>query len=89
VNLSDVERSLQRNYPPLLRDAGIGGRAVLWFHIDENGNVVKTQLNESSGYEALDAAAARVASTMRFTSAKNRDKAVQVWVQIPITFTSR
>jgi TonB family protein len=89
VNLSDVERSLQRNYPPLLRDAGIGGRAVLWFHIDENGNVVKTQLNESSGYEALDDAAARVASTMRFTSAKNRDKAVQVWVQIPITFTSR
>jgi TonB family protein len=89
MNQPQVELALRQFYPPLLRDAGIGGRAVMWFFIDETGTVVKTQVNESSGYEALDAAASRVAAQMKFSPAKNRDKVVQVWVQIPITFTSK
>ncbi len=88
-NQDDVQRALQRNYPPLLRDAGIGGKATVWFFIDENGKVVKTQLNESSGYTALDEAALSVANLMQFTPALNRDKKVQVWVSIPIAFTSK
>jgi outer membrane biosynthesis protein TonB len=36
-----VQRALERNYPPLLRDAGIGGTPVVWFFIDENGRVLK------------------------------------------------
>lgn len=88
-NQSDVQRALQRNYPPLLRDAGIGGTTVMWFFIDENGRVVRTQVNQSSGYEALDEAAQKVADIMEFTPALNRDKRVPVWVQIPITFSSR
>jgi protein TonB len=88
-NTSEVERALQRNYPPLLRDAGIGGKVVMWFFIDEDGNVIRTQLFEGSGYDALDEAAGKVASVMRFSPALNRDKKVQVWVQIPITFSSK
>jgi TonB family protein len=88
-NQPEVLRALQRYYPPLLRDAGIGGRVVMWFYIDETGRVLKTQLHESSGYEALDLAAQRVAETLRFTPGKNRDKAVPVWVQLPIAFTSK
>lgn len=88
-NNTEVQRALQRNYPPLLRDAGIGGRTLMWFFIDETGKVVKTQVNESSGYEQLDQAAEKVASIMQFTPALNRDKKVPVWVAIPITFSSR
>lgn len=89
MNIRDVERALVRNYPPLLRDAGIGGTTVLWFFIDERGQVVRTTLHTSSGYQALDEAADKVAEIMRFSPAKNRDKIVQVWVEIPIVFTAK
>lgn len=88
-NQAEVQRALVRNYPPLLRDAGIGGTPVVWFFIDENGRVLRTQLSQSSGYDALDAAAIAVANQMQFSPALNRDKRVQVWVEIPIVFTAR
>ena len=79
-------RALEREYPPLLRDAGIGGTVKVWFFIDENGVVRNQVVHETSGHEALDAAALRVAPVFRFTPALNRDKAVPVWVSLPITF---
>jgi periplasmic protein TonB len=88
-NTREVQRALERTYPPLLRDAGIGGTPVVWFFIDENGRVLRTQLSKSSGYDALDAAAIQVANVMQFSPALNRDKRVQVWVEIPIVFTAR
>jgi protein TonB len=88
-NQDEVSRALQRNYPPLLRDAGIGGTAIMWFFIDENGKVLKTQIFKTSGYDALDESAGKVATIMQFSPALNRDKKVQVWVQIPITFSSK
>jgi periplasmic protein TonB len=88
-NHAEVQRALVRNYPPLLRDAGIGGTPIVWFFIDENGRVLRTQLSKGSGYEALDNAALAVAEMMRFSPALNRDKRVQVWVEIPVVFTAR
>jgi periplasmic protein TonB len=88
-NQPEVQRALVRNYPPLLRDAGIGGTPVVWFFIDENGRVLRTQLSRPSGYPALDEAAIAVAQVMRFSPALNRDRRVQVWVEIPIVFTAR
>jgi outer membrane biosynthesis protein TonB len=44
-NTREIQRALERNYPPLLRDAGIGGTPVVWFFIDENGRVLRTQLS--------------------------------------------
>jgi periplasmic protein TonB len=88
-NSAEVQRVLTRNYPPLLRDAGIGGNVLLWFLIDENGKVVKTTLKESSGHAPLDEAAAKVASVMVFSPAINRDRKVPVWVAIPIQFTTK
>jgi len=88
-NRADVAAELARAYPPILRDAGIGGEAVLWFFIDETGSVVKTQVFRSSGYEKLDLAAVQVAGFMRFSPAMNRDRTVPVWVQLPISFSTR
>ncbi|MCI0436653.1 MAG: energy transducer TonB [Gemmatimonadetes bacterium] len=89
TNAADVARTLERTYPPLLRDAGIGGEVIMWFFIDEAGRVLKTELNKSSGYPALDEAAGKVADMMRYSPAYNRDKKVQVWVQIPIKFSTK
>lgn len=84
-----VQRALERSYPPLLRDAGIGGTPTVWFLIDENGRVVRTQLNQSSGSDALDRAAMGVARIMEFRPAMNHDRRVPVWVSIPIVFAVR
>jgi periplasmic protein TonB len=88
-NRRQVQQTLERTYPPLLRDAGIGGTPTVWFFIDEDGRVLRTQMHESSGHGALDEAALRVAEMMRFSPAMNRDKKVPVWVSIPIVFQAR
>jgi protein TonB len=88
-NRTEVARALEREYPPLLRDAGIGGTVQVWFFIDEQGRVQRTQVAESSGHKALDDAAIDVANIIEFTPALNRDKTVPVWISLPITFTTR
>ena len=87
-NMDEVARALQRFYPPLLRDAGIGGTVVVWILIDEQGNVERTQVQRSSGHPALDDAAVRVGEVIDFTPAMNRDRPARVWVQWPIAFRS-
>jgi len=88
-NRDEVGRALEREYPPLLRDAGIGGTVVVYLFIDEEGTVQNTRVNTSSGHTSLDEAALRVGSVMRFSPAMNRDKKVPVWVSLPITFQVR
>lgn len=80
---------LQSSYPPLLRDAGIGGSVRVWFLIDETGAVVQTRIESSSGHQELDEAALEVAAAMEFEPALNRDRKVAVWVAIPISFQVR
>ena len=89
LNRAEVQRALVRNYPPLLRDAGIGGSPTVHFFIDENGRVLRRLLSQESGYPALDEAALAVAEVMKFSPALNRDKKVQVWVEIPIIFSAK
>jgi TonB family protein len=86
LNPVEIAQVLLRFYPTMLRDAGIGGSSLVWFFIDETGHVVRTLIHESSGYDAFDEAALRVADQMRFSPAYNRDKAVPVWVSIAIVF---
>ncbi len=85
-NRREVGEALVRLYPPLLRNAGIGGEVVVWFFLSEEGRVLDRRVSQSSGYTQLDAAALEVADVFRFTPALNRDRIVQVWIQLPITF---
>jgi protein TonB len=85
-NRSEVQAALMRLYPPILRDAGIGGSVTVWFFISDEGTVLDSRISESSGHAELDAAALRVADVFQFTPATNRDEVVQVWIQLPITF---
>jgi TonB family protein len=88
-NRDEVAAALEREYPALLRHAGVGGRTIVWVRLDTNGVVQDAQINTSSGQPALDQAALNVARVMEFSPALNRDQVVPVWVSIPIQFQSR
>ena len=85
-NRDEVLAALMREYPSILRDAGVGGQVVVWFFISETGQVLERRVSQSSGHQQLDDAALKVADIYRFTPALNRDQTVQVWIQLPITF---
>jgi protein TonB len=85
-NPSEIQRLLERVYPSQLREAGIEGTVILWIFVEKQGDVHKTEVKESSGYEVMDEAALSTAEKMRFTPAMNRDKATPVWLAQPITF---
>jgi TonB family protein len=89
INREQVVQAMVREYPALLRDAGIGGTIRVYFFIDEDGVVRDTRIDQSSGHPALDAAALSVAGVYRFRPALNRDKPTPVWVSFPITFQVR
>ncbi|MFB6240767.1 MAG: energy transducer TonB [Gemmatimonadota bacterium] len=85
-NASEVQQYLQRVYPPSLKQSGIGGTVVLWIFVDKQGQVQKARVQKSSGYDALDQAAKKVADQMVFSPAMNRDKKTAVWVQQRVQF---
>ena len=89
LNRQEVLRAMEREYPPVLRDAGIGGQVGVYLFIDENGEVQNFRVESSSGHQALDDAALRVARVYRFSAALNRDEKVPAWVQFRITFQVR
>ena len=89
LNRDEVVAAMVREYPPELREQGIGGTVRVYFLIDEEGNVARTILDRSSGRPAIDDAALKVAATYRFTPALNKDKKVPVWVSFPLTFQKR
>ena len=85
-NRSEMARLVKRNYPAGLRSEGVGGTAVLWIHIDEQGETQHVVLNKSSGNEALDNAALATAEGARFSPASNQGEPTEVWIAIPIQF---
>lgn len=89
LNAEEVTGALREEYPPVLRDAGVGGTATVWYYINPEGQVEATRIQQSSGHAELDRAALRVAATMEFSPALNRDEPVGVWVAFPITFQAR
>lgn len=89
LNETEVDRTLKREYPTLLKDAGISGTTVIHIFIDEDGVVQNTLIDESSGHKGLDDAALKIGLVAKFSPAKNRDKFVALWISMPITFTAR
>ena len=86
LNRREIEAALMRMYPPILRDAGIGGTVIVWFYISKEGRVLQRQVSTSSSHVQLDEAALEVADVFRFSPAVNREDIVEVWIEIPITF---
>ena len=74
-------------YPDMARTAGIEGQAVVEALVDVDGSVADARILKPSGNASLDQAAVDAAMRAKFTPAKQRDKAVRVWVSIPFRFT--
>ena len=87
LNEEEVQQALADEYPPLLREAGVGGTINVQIFIDAEGEVQNAVVGQSSGHEALDEAGLRVARSVRFTPARNQGEIVPVWIAIPIMFT--
>jgi protein TonB len=83
---AEALRIVEREYPPLLKAAAIGGRVTVLAYIDRSGRVVEAEMAASSGNESLDRAALVAVKRFRFTPALNRDRKVSVWVRQTIVF---
>jgi TonB family protein len=86
LNVPEVQRAMERAYPAVLRDSGIGATVEVAFFVDEQGQVRETRVTKPSAYPSLDAAALSVADVYRFAPALNREAVVAVWVRFAITF---
>ena len=89
LNEVEVNRVREREYPALLKDAGIGGTTTVWLFVNESGQVANSLVKESSGHLGLDDAALRAADAARFSPARNRDEVVALWIALAITFEAR
>jgi len=73
-------------YPDRARREGKEGRVVLRVLVDEQGKSKSVAVNDSSGSESLDRAAAEVIKLWRFSPARYGDKLGESWVKIPTDF---
>jgi protein TonB len=77
-------------YPEIARKAGVEATVVTAVLIDENGNSVKTQVLKDAGSTlGFEKAAEEALMKMRWKPAKQRDRAIKVWLSIPIMFRLR
>lgn len=72
-------------YPEIARKAGIEGRVVLQFVVDERGNVVNPTVIRGIG-GGCDEAAIEAIKGVRFTPGMQRGRPVKVQFQLPIVF---
>lgn len=81
---------LQRNveYPEFARRAGIEGRVIIQFVVDERGNVVDPVVARSPN-DALSEAALEAVRQAKFQPGQQRGRPVKVRFSLPVTFRLR
>ena len=88
-NSTEVRAALRREYPSNLLQAGIGGRADLWFYVSHEGVAESVQLHQSSGARELDEAALRVARVFAFTPGRIAGEPAAGWILVGVIFDHR
>ena len=81
--LGEIQRKIR--YPEIARKAGVEGRVILQFIVNENGNVTEAAVVRGIG-AGCDEEALRVVREAKFKPGKQRGKAVKVKMSLPITF---
>lgn len=89
LNRDEVMQSVERNYPPLLRSAGIEGKVMVQLLVGVEGTVLEAHRTGRRIHEALDSAALRVVRGMKFTPAQYKGEPVQVLIELPIEFKTK
>ena len=77
---------IRPTYPEIAQEAGIEGVVVVQAFIDEKGRVKETLILKGVPNTGLDEAAMVAIRKTRFRPAKQRERAVGVWISIPVNF---
>ena len=73
-------------YPEIAQEAGIEGVVIIQAFIDEKGRVKETIVLKGIPNTGLDEAAIEAIRNTKFKPAKQRERAVGVWISIPVNF---
>ena len=73
-------------YPEIAQEAGIEGVVIVQAFIDKKGRVKETLILKGVPNTGLDEAAMEAIRKTRFRPAKQRERAVGVWISIPVNF---
>lgn len=73
-------------YPSTSRRRGESGRVLLRVFVSADGKAERVEINTSSGFELLDAAAREAVARWRFVPARRGPEKVAAWVIVPISF---
>ena len=77
---------IRPKYPEIAQEAGIEGVVVVQAFIDEKGRVKETLILKGVPNTGLDEAAMEAIRKTKFRPAKQRERAVGVWISIPVNF---
>ena len=77
---------IRPRYPEIAQEAGIEGVVVVQAFIDEKGRVKETLILKGVPNTGLDEASMEAIRKTRFRPAKQRERAVGVWISIPVNF---
>ena len=77
---------IRPKYPEIAQEAGIEGVVVVQAFIDKKGRVKETIILKGIPNTGLDEAAMEAIRKTRFRPAKQRERAVGVWISIPVNF---
>ena len=78
--------SIRPVYPEIAQEAGIEGTVVVQVFVDKKGRVKDTLVLKGIPNTGLDEAAVTAIKKTRFRPAKQRERAVGVWISIPVNF---
>ena len=77
---------IRPKFPEIAQEAGIEGTVVVQVFVDEKGRVKETLILKGIPNTGLDEAATSAIRGVRFRPAKQRERAVGVWISIPVNF---
>ena len=78
--------SIKPVYPEIAQEAGFEGTVVVQVFVDKKGRVQDTLILKGIPNTGLDEAAVTAIKKTRFRPAKQRERAVGVWISIPVNF---
>ncbi|MFQ6677758.1 MAG: energy transducer TonB [Fidelibacterota bacterium] len=77
---------IRPKYPEIAQEAGIEGTVIVQVFVDKKGRVKETSILKGIPNTGLDEAAIEAIRRTRFRPAKQRERAVGVWISIPVNF---
>jgi protein TonB len=77
------------HYPRVARRRNYAGTVMLDVLVTVEGRVEQVRIVESSGHDVLDQSALKSVKGWQFTPARQGDRPVEMWVQVPVRYELR